>query len=90
MRVRYTKRFGESLENELGIRIEKFAYPDIPICQGTVSELEDRFNLSAEKIADRLLSVETVMVLCFTADLTLTETYAPLAEGAGETRVSFP
>lgn len=46
--------FGMILEEALGMRILKCAYPDEPICQGRISELEDKYGLSAEKIAEKI------------------------------------
>ncbi len=46
--------FGMILENALGARVLKFAYPDEPVCQGRISELEDKYGLSAEKIAEKI------------------------------------
>ncbi len=46
--------FGMILEEALGMRALKCAYPDEPICQGRISELEDKYGLSAEKIAEKI------------------------------------
>ncbi len=52
-----TGGFGSILEDALGMKILKFGYPDEPICQGKISEIEDKYGLSSEKIAK---SIETV------------------------------
>ncbi len=46
--------FGMILEESLGMRVLKCAYPDEPICQGRISELEDKYGLSAKKIAEKI------------------------------------
>ena len=46
--------FGRLLEDALDKKILKLAYPDEPVCQGKVAELEERYGLSADKIAERI------------------------------------
>lgn len=48
--------FGEILEEALGIKVLKIAYPDEPICQGKINEIEEKYGLSAEKIAERVIT----------------------------------
>lgn len=47
---------GQMLEAELDIPIMKFAYPDEPVCQGSIAQIEDKYGLSGEKIAQKILS----------------------------------
>ncbi len=46
--------FGCILEDALGMRALKIGYPNEPICQGTISEIENKYGLFAEKIAERV------------------------------------
>ncbi len=48
--------FGQMLESLLKRDTVKFAYPDEPIVQGRVSELEERYGLTPKQIADRIIS----------------------------------
>lgn len=50
-----TGGFGQQLESLINRKVVKFAYPDTPIVQGTVSQLKDKYGLSAEKIAKKIL-----------------------------------
>ena len=47
--------YGEMLEDKIKKPILKFGYPDEPIPQGKVSELEDIYGLTSEKIADKII-----------------------------------
>lgn len=47
--------FGQQLESLLNAKVLKFAYPDEPIVQGSCEQLKDKYGLSAEKIAQRIL-----------------------------------
>ena len=47
--------FGQQLESLLNAKVLKFAYPDGPIVQGSCEQLKDKYGLSAEKIAQRIL-----------------------------------
>lgn len=44
------------LECVLGRSVVKFAYPDEPVCQGTVKQIEQEYGLSPEQIAEKIKS----------------------------------
>lgn len=46
--------FGEILQSQLDRSIVKFAYKDEPIPQGSVKELEEKYGLSPQSIADKI------------------------------------
>lgn len=48
--------FGQMLECVLGRSVVKFAYPDEPVCQGTVKQIEQEYGLSPEQIAEKIKS----------------------------------
>ncbi len=49
-----TGGFGQQLESMLGIPVVKFAYPDEPICQGSIEELKKKYKLDKDAIADKI------------------------------------
>ena len=49
-----TGGLGEQIAALLGRRVLCFAYPDEPIVQGTVSQLKEKYGLTAGKIAEKL------------------------------------
>lgn len=49
-----TGGFGQQLESMLGMPVVKFAYPDEPICQGSVEELKKKYGLDSEAIAEKI------------------------------------
>ena len=51
-----TGGLGEQVAALLGRRVLCFAYPDEPIVQGTVSQLKEKYGLTAEKIAAKLMA----------------------------------
>lgn len=48
--------FGQMLECVLGRSVVKLAYPDEPVCQGTVKRIEQEYGLSPEQIAEKIKS----------------------------------
>ena len=46
--------FGSYVEGQLGRRIAKFAFPDKPIEQGSIEEIFEEYDLTAEIIAEKL------------------------------------
>ena len=41
-------------ENNINCSFRAFAFPDTPIIHGSVSEIDDYYGMSAEKIADEV------------------------------------
>lgn len=49
-----TGGFGQQLESVLGVPVLKFAYPDEPICQGSIEQIKKKYKLDSEAIAKRI------------------------------------
>ncbi len=49
--------FGQQLEAALGRNIIRFAYSDMPIVSGSIDELEEKYGLNPEYIAEKIKSI---------------------------------
>ena len=52
-----TGGFGQQLAALLMRPVMNFAYPDVPIVQGSVSKLKQKYGMDAESIAEEILKV---------------------------------